>query len=549
MNRTTEHQQLLFRPRPTAGEDELAWLFRLARANGFKSGAALLSSAKLQAASHITPISSDLKTAAWAAAATGIAVAELLSALHDAVGAALGIPVHHQGRQRWRLSRGDSTSSMVRYTVCPACLHSDKEPHFRSAWRYAALTRCSNHGTALLDRCSRCGSDIAISIRTHHDLDSCRRCGERLAALPARAPTLNSEPPSGLPRPGLVDERELPRSVASEHLYWDGIWILLSHLLLRSTLRKLETQELIPLDHRRAIERIAEGESETRSINFESLSVDDRELLLSFVKWLCAEWPGRFVRVFSAAKLHWSTLSMRHIETPYWIIEVFRWHLQRGHYRPSREEAQAACNALESRSGKASRNRVKRLLGVTENSWVSEAIAIYSRTFSQFDLLRLLEDLAAWVEGASTARKQRASRVRNAAAIALCAVCGFSFTRVCGLLMTEVQLLLEEHATPGTWQHRSLVFADRWLIEYREQHRAAFAEAGGLQVPYFFVSRFGLRYEGYGLPTVLSGSLIRIGFPDTWRGVGVFDDLRAVVPPPRRKQPFNYAADLHDHDG
>ena len=525
MGASTQFQQLLFRPRPNAGEDELTWLFRLARANGFRSTAALLSSARLKVASHITPISSDLGTALWAAAAIDVAVVELLDALRDTVGAALGIPVHHQGLQRWRLSRGDSTARMVRYAVCPTCLATDKEPHYRSAWRYAAQTRCSIHGTALLERCHRCGADVAISIRTHHELACCRQCGDRLSVSTGHGPSLNVGPRSSLPLPGLIDERELPRAVAAEHLYWDGIWILLSHLLLRSTLKKLEPLTSIPMEHRRALERIAKSESAHRTIKFESLGIDDREPLLSFVTWLCGDWPERFVRVFSAAGLHWSTLSMRQIETPYWISEVFRWHLQRSRYRPSQEEAQAAHNALESGSGKASRNRVKRLLGVTESSWVSEAIAIYSRTFSQLDLLRLLEDLAAWVESAPTARKQRASRVRDAAAIALCTVSGFNFTRVCSLLAADVELLQEELSASGGWQLRSLAFADRWLSEYRQLHRPAFAEAGGLQASYFFVTRFGLRYEGYGLPAVLSGALRRIGFPDTWRGVGVFEDL------------------------
>ena len=525
MDTPTWFQQLLFRPMPNAGEDELTWLFRLARANGFRSGAALLSSAKLKIASHITPISSDLNTAMWAATAIDVAVGELLNSLYDTVGTALGVLVHHQGPQRWRLSRGDSTASMVRYAVCPTCLRTDEAPYYRSAWRYAAHTRCSIHGTALLERCRRCSADIAISTRTHHELVCCRECGDQLSSPMGHAPNLYVVSRNGLPLPGMVDERELPRTVASEHLYWDGIWVLLSHLLLRSTLKKLETLTSIPLEHRRALHRIAMSETATRTIRFESLGIDDREPLLVFVKWLSANWPGRFVGVFSAAGLHWSTLSMRQIEPPYWISEIFRWHLQRSLYRPSREEAEAARNALESESGRASRNRVKRLLGVTESSWVSEAVAVYSRTFSQLDLRRLLEDLAGWVESAPTARKQRASRVRDAAAIALCAVSRFNFTQVCSLLAADVELLHEKLLASGGWQLNSLAFADRWLSEYRKDHRPEFAESGGLQAPYFFVTRFGVKYEGYGLPAVLSGTLRRIGFPDTWRGVSVFEDL------------------------
>lgn len=527
-------QRLLFRPRPIAGEDELAWLFRLARANGFRSAAALLSSAKLKIASHITPISSDPRTAVWAAAAIDADVVELYSALHDTVGAALGIAVHPQGLPRWRLTRCDSTPSMVRYAVCQTCLRTATAPHYRSAWRYAAFTRCPIHGTALLERCRNCGADIAISIRTHHELICCRKCGSSLTAATGSALSLNVGELDSPPCPGSIDVTEMPRAMASEHLYWDGVWIVLSHLLLRSTPKKLETLISIPHHYRHALERIAKSEGSDRTIKFESLGIDDREPLLSFVKWLTADWPGRFVRVFSAAGLHWSTLSMRQVEAPYWISEVFRWHLQRSRYRPSREEAVAARNALELESGKASRNRVKRLLGVTESSWVSEAVAIYSRTFSQLDLLRLLEDLAAWVESAPTARKQRASRVRDAGAIALCAVSGLNFSRVCSLLAADVESLQATLSASGGWQLRSLAFADRWLSEYRQHHRPDFAGSGGLQEPFFFVSRFGLRYEGYGLPAVLSGSLKRIEFPDPWRGVGVFEDLHAVTPSPTK---------------
>lgn len=527
MDRHPEHQQLLFRPTPIAGEDELAWLFRLARSNGFKSAAALLSSARLKIASHITPLSSDSKAAAWAAVSINVDIAVLLEALHDAVGAALGMSVHQQGIQRWRLFRCDSTSNMVRIAVCPTCLRRDQEPHYRAAWRYAAVTRCLAHGAALLDRCQNCGSDIAISLRTDHELVRCRRCSSSLCAESEGALSVNVGRLDIPPLPAAVEASVLPRAVASEHLYWDGLWILLSHLLLRSTLKRLNKLTSIPLPYRCALERIAASVSTGGKIRFESLGIDDREPLLLFVAWLCVDWPSRFVRVFSAAGLHWNTLSVRQIETPYWLAEAFRWHLQCSRYHPSLEEAQAARDALESRSGRASRNRVKRALGVTESSSVSEAVAIYSRTFSQCDLVLLFEDLAAWVESVPAARKQRASRVRDAAAISLCAVFGISFTEVCLLLTASVDLIETEHPLPSPWQLKALAYAERWLSEYRSDHRPAFAEAGGQKMPFFLVTRFGMRYEGYGLPAALSASLRRIGFSDTWRGVSVFKDLHS----------------------
>ena len=530
MDAHAEHQQLLFRPRPISGEDELAWLFRLARSNGFRSAAALLSSARLKITSHIAPISSDSRTAAWTALAIDVDVAVVLEALHDAVGAALGMPVHEQGLQRWRLVRCDSTSNMVKFAVCPSCLRADQEPHYRSAWRYAAVTRCAAHGAALLDRCRHCGSDIAISLRTDHELVKCRLCNSSLTTETRGALSVNVGRRDIPPVPATVDASVLPQAVAFEHLYWDGIWILLSHLLLRSTLKKLEISASIPLPYRCALEGVAASAHSGQKIRFESLGIDEREPLLSFVAWLCAGWPSRFVRVFSTAGLHWHTLSVRQIETPYWLAETFRWHLQRSRYRPSLEEAQAARDALELGSGRATRIRVKRALGVTESSSVSEAVAIYSRTFSRADLALLLEDLAAWVESATAARKQRASRVRDAAAISLCAVFGLSFTRVCLLLAQDVELLLAKHLSSDAWQLKVLDLADRWLSEYRRHHRPAFAEVSGLPEPYFFVTRFGLRYEGYGLPAVLSGSLRRIGFPDKWRGVSVFEDLHAISP-------------------
>ena len=521
MDAPTELQQLLFRPRPNAGEDELAWLFRLARANGFRSAAALLSSARLKIASHITPISADPKIAEWAAAAIDVGVAELRNVLHDAVGAALGVPVHQEGLQRWRLGRGDSPANMVRFAVCPVCLRKDHVPYLRSAWRYAAFTHCLVDSAVLMERCARCGTDIGVSTRSDHELGLCHQCGGRFAETAAGALSLNFGSRESPLQPGLVSEQALPHPVASEHLYWDGIWTLLSQLLLRSVSAKLATVPFVPAVYRRAFQRVADFGASGRKIQFESLNADDRGPLLSFATWLCEEWPRRLVLLFVAAGLHWHTFSGRQIDAPYWIADVFRWHLQRSRYRPSLEEAQAARDALKSSPLKLSRIRVKRILGVTESWTVSQTVEIYTRSFSESDLALLLEDLSRWVESAPLARKQRASRLRDAAAIALAAASGVTFTQVCLLLAADVDALLSRGAPTHT---------NRWAKEYVELHRPGFVEIGALELPYFFVTRFGKRYEGYGLPAILADALRRIQFPDTWRGVNVFKDLHAKSP-------------------
>ena len=523
-------QHLLFRPRPIEGEDELGWLLRLASANGLRSAAALLSSARLKIASHITPISSDSKIAEWAAVAVEIDVVALTVAIHDDVGESLGVSVHRQGLQRWRLSRRDAPDSMVRFSVCPICLQGDELPYLRSAWRYAALTHCPIDGAALLERCLRCGTDIGISTRTDHELDRCRHCGSCLYERTGGALSLNVGPRQVPLQAGKIDESVLPHPVAYEHLYWDGVWTLLSQLLLRSVSAKVATIPFIPAIYRRAFQRVANPGTYGPKLRFESLNADDREPLLSFVTWLCDEWPRRLVLLFVTAGLHWHTFSVRQIEAPYWVADVFRWHLQRSRYRPTVEEAQAARDALKASLRELSRIRVKRMMGITESWTVSQVVAIYTRPFSESELVLLLQDLERWVESASLARKQRASRVRDALAIALAAVSRASFTKVCLLLAPDIEALLARVAQPNSWERGCIKQANRWAKEYVELHRPGFVEVGALELPYFFVSRFGMRYEGYGLPAVLADALRRIGFPDTWRGVNVFKDLPVSLP-------------------
>lgn len=66
-------------------------------------------------------------------------------------------------RWRWILPRGGvSRTRQGSAQYCRECLADDWTPHYRVAWRLAWHTACAAHGTALADRCGRCGAALTL---------------------------------------------------------------------------------------------------------------------------------------------------------------------------------------------------------------------------------------------------------------------------------------------------------------------------------------------------------------------------------------------------
>lgn len=71
------------------------------------------------------------------------------------------------GQLRWILPAGIYHRTRRRFGIqfCPYCLANDPEPYFRTRWRVALLTFCSEHHLKLHDRCPACGAPIAFHRR------------------------------------------------------------------------------------------------------------------------------------------------------------------------------------------------------------------------------------------------------------------------------------------------------------------------------------------------------------------------------------------------
>lgn len=78
---------------------------------------------------------------------------------------------------------GRSVDPVLQY--CPACLATDRVPHFRRRWRLALDAACVEHGVRLRDGCWSCGAVVAPLAGTGTAAaPACHRCGAVLPEAP-----------------------------------------------------------------------------------------------------------------------------------------------------------------------------------------------------------------------------------------------------------------------------------------------------------------------------------------------------------------------------
>lgn len=519
------HQQLLFRPPPLNGEAVCSWLYRIAVENGHCTAGPLIKLARLN---EKVPLSASELTAEmleWLCAATGCSEQEITACLKDIVGEALGAAPRRSSR-RWLL-RNSKRSVGQRFSLCQYCLAQDI-PYWRGAWRFATTVRCDVHDTALIDQCPACDALQLLSLQRARPLDECEECGAKLAMVSpqfTRCQSKLSGIGSGLTwaPPGVVELREFPVQVPCEHLFWDGVWTILSHALLRDIAQRLQAVE-IPLRARSLLLKVANAPQRT---TFEDLPVADRQVMLEFSRWLCEDWPRRFVEVFEQGRVLASTFGVREVDRPYWIDRAVDEHLNRQRYRPSVDEVQSAASWLASQQGAArpSRLRLKQTLGITESIQISKVLQVHTRPFTLCDLALLLRALQDEIDSTDARRSRRDAVVRDALLVASCVLRGQGISAACKLTFVQIHVLWDTRKPRALGKARTWELLCEWRSEYESKVRPRWSgpEAEG---SCYFVTRHGLPYQGYGLPRLLTRCLKNIGYPDHWRGAGVLRDLR-----------------------
>ena len=261
------------------------------------------------------------------------------------------------GRTAWILPLGvrARTRNHPGLQYCSACM--DDRPYFRRRWRVAWSTVCTAHGVRLLDRCAHCLTILApLRARTAF---TCHACGVALAENPRR----------------LASGGMIAFQIEQERILDQG-WTQLGESRFPYSVQYFETlrhlAKAISSGPRSAGLRSAIVErwgGDARPFSFfrlkeiEGLQVEDRYRLFDLVARILPQWPERFVKAASAARL-WESWALRDdLHPPFAYADLVSTRLARPQYRPSLEEVAAAAAHLRLRSPGFNRQALVRLVG------------------------------------------------------------------------------------------------------------------------------------------------------------------------------------------
>jgi hypothetical protein len=501
--------KLIVRPAPIAGatrpESLPSWLFRLALSNGFTTYGELLQNEGIPLASRALI---DVDPERWVLLSgleqlSGIPL-ELLRphALDSALTAMTGTPGGTAGR--WLMSSGGQG---CRYSICPACLAEDGNPHWRSAWRLTVNAVCPVHMRLLVDTCRGCGRELILSGLRTASLKLCEHCGRALYDDPDPVRVRR------IAKWLLVDPQDAPRSifpvrVVHSKLWWDGVRVLLNVLGRPRLAAKLQKaglpRSLVPV-----LACMATGPR----LPFDRQSAAMRHQMLGLVDWLTRDWPARFISRMNDARITCGEYATAEISVPYWLWSVCKEHLERKRYRTTLAEVSSAAALLSDAYRPVSKVAIKRLMGVTEGKALDALHPVMTRRLSDTEMLAVAKLLNADLEAASSAREQRGSLLRDACSIAAAAWLRISLKAVSGLALEDGQALLQE------WRDVARIDGARgrlartylvWMELYLRSTRTRF-ERYDLPQRALFLSRFGVPTQGFGLAARFADLLRRSG--------------------------------------
>ena len=211
---------------------------------------------------------------------------------------------------------------------CPACLATDLEPYFRTAWRLAFYVECAQHHVQMLDACWRCDAPV-VPHRTEQ--------GQRRSTLSSSARTCHAcgaDLARGFQSALHAPDLEVQLAMSSLAAYG---WFAFSVFRFRQTdasvdiysdLHKLchlvysRRRKLCDLGHAvRELVGYAPGLSRLASFNIESARIADRLEAISLGLWLLTNWPNRLHTALQCARLSNRRLRNAYVD---WSAELLR---------------------------------------------------------------------------------------------------------------------------------------------------------------------------------------------------------------------------------
>jgi len=311
--------------------------------------------------------------------------------------------------------------------------------------------------------------------------------------------------------------RDLPISLAFQHLWWDGVRVLLNMVASARRSARLIRAVALPSRFLRTLSALPR---DAAMVNFDILPTPIRLDLLLMIDWLVTDWPARFIDAMSTAGINWSDFAAAEIAVPFWLSDVTT-SLRQRTYRVSIGEVEAAASALTKQNGpSSSKNRLKKLLGVTESDALNGLLPVRHPRLSDQGALRLAEIIDADLSTVRAARGERDTLLKDASCIAIAVWNCIGLSNAARYSMDAVE------RSRGEWRktvtasqdlQRAAVSFDRWLDEYLSDVRPT-RLLRGENSSAAFLTRFGKPCGGNGLAPRFSSLLRRLGIAEWERG-------------------------------
>lgn len=438
-------------------------------------------------------------------------------------------------RLRWVLTLGQHSESGPMF--CPECLRTDGQPYFRAHWRYAFLTECPVHQSALLDKCTHCGQLIwpaAVKSlarqKPWRSLTDCPHCQFDLKS--AQVKTDDSTSVSNrlwvmLSNNEIADEF---RSIATLPDFFDGLWVL-SQLLLRRSGQPVLQQIPVGFDN-------APKQPKSGPELIEALAAAQRRKIVAGAYWLMEKWPERFLSIATAAGITKATFIPTSATNPSWLTDTLDAELARHNKHITTGDVNQVIKKLKNEGRTASKKAVRQQLEVSESKVIDSVLSRrnHARPDELMTLIRKFEHRLAVV---STSRDQKATLLRDYLIFILSVLGQCPVEKICALSANDVEKLLSGNtiASPSSLEiEKSIKIRAKALSsEYTTDVRPKFLESDS-PPGQWFIGREGKEFAGHTLRERIAKLMRRDFSEDLWHSCDAFVYVLGTAPLGRRLQ-------------
>lgn len=460
---------LLFRSLPFLGESLSSWRQRIGQDNGYwRYPRPPYTSVNLDP----DRLRND-EEAEWISRLTGLEAAQILALTLDVAASSISDNAP-SSKVRWAITPRQDLTHRCGPMYCPRCLATDEVPYFRISWRLAHQAYCPIHRIYFVDSCFRCqgaawpSSQRNTKLKRWLTLRYCQNCGEDLAAQPVLCVEAK------------IDEVPLADSIDIKS-YWDGVHAL-CQLMLRTSGRALAFSGELPL----VLGQTADLQSWQR---IEEVSLITRFRIVQNSRSLLVDWPVHFER--AALKAGLSKVSFSGQSVPAWMKLTIDSRLaQRRRNQFSHSHIMSTIEDEIARSGTASKSKIRRILGVSDNAVLNSIMSQRFRA-SHAELSQMVGHFQAAIAGSRIGRSMLESLRRDYLIFLLSALSGTPVKEVCGWAIEDVHRVLDSNLTSTDQEDAARLQmraeANNELIAYKA-NRDTFNKCISEQ---FFLSRFG----------------------------------------------------------